>query len=275
MNEWRELGQPWWVKMDRARLHIEDLRSKFDDFIASEPWSVKRVPTSDEHVARLVFVKNQPIPLEFSSIVGDAVHNMRSALDAVAYALARRNFDGTWTEEHERAPAFPIYATPAEFDSFFDKGKRPEVFDERDRMAMRSVQSFYHREQTDRDSPEAYDRLCRFSQLNLLKNISNIDKHRRLPLSYWSLDIVYWEGDSEGPSGREMLRPKPGDPEDTIAYFYEPPGSTAHEPHWEFVLQLEGEMRGDFIKTLEEWHRWISTWAIPQIFWEPRQSKTE
>jgi hypothetical protein len=256
--------------MDRAAFHIRDLRAKFDDFIALDPWSVKRVPTTNEHESRLVFVKNRPIPLEFGTIIGDAVHNMRSALDAIAYALARRNYAGLWTDDHERAAAFPILATPTEFDSFFGHRWRRDVFDERDQMAMRSVQSFYHREQTDRGSTESYERLFQFSQLNRLRIISNIDKHRRLPLTAWALDIVYWGNDSEGPSGRQMRPPNPGDPEDTIGYFYEPPGTTAHEPHWEFVLELEGEMRGDFIGTLEEWHQWISTWAIPQVFWEPR-----
>jgi hypothetical protein len=38
----------------------------------------------------------QPIPPVLSAIVGDVAHNLRSALEAVAYHVARSDFDGKW-----------------------------------------------------------------------------------------------------------------------------------------------------------------------------------
>jgi hypothetical protein len=99
------------LKLNRSRQHIAELENKSRNYLDSEPF---RVIQSEEENGDLVWrIKIQKqVPLEFSAIVGDGVHNMRSALDLLAWQLVELN-GGTPT----RQTYFPISSKPpAEYD---------------------------------------------------------------------------------------------------------------------------------------------------------------
>lgn len=58
----------------------------------------------------------RPVPAELSTAIGDALHNLRSSLDSVAYELARRHVGDGMTERQQKAVQFPICVDREEFD---------------------------------------------------------------------------------------------------------------------------------------------------------------
>jgi hypothetical protein len=144
------------------------------------------------------------VPVDLVTVVGDAVHNMRSALDTIAYALACDHLGQPLTGDQEQATQFPICEDAAKFEAFFRKKGRALLYGQQQCLALRCVQPFAFTEEAathgvtggstpaeDRDSDAIYR----------LHQVSNIDKHRRLPLLSWFPGMVYWPTD-EGQSYR-------------------------------------------------------------------------
>lgn len=75
-------------KLARAKIHIEDLKNRIITFEQSNPYEVVSEPDPDKpqeivHKMR----RTKPLP-ETSEIAGDAINNLREALDHTAYAVA-------------------------------------------------------------------------------------------------------------------------------------------------------------------------------------------
>lgn len=108
MWDWKSDPEaPWWVKLRRARIHIDEVHQRVEALGALKPWSLEREPTEDLDSWALRFRIHCPIPADLRATVGDAIANMRSALDYAAYELAVRHA-GTLTPQEENATAFPI-----------------------------------------------------------------------------------------------------------------------------------------------------------------------
>jgi hypothetical protein len=74
------------VKIERAREHITDLDSAIHDFFHSKPYQVS---TKRDATRRLIYFVSsvKPTPTRFATIAGDAIQNLRSALDHLAWQL--------------------------------------------------------------------------------------------------------------------------------------------------------------------------------------------
>ncbi len=96
-----------YLKIERANRHIAELESEIEAFFAKKPY---RIVVEDNgtgnHGAdfplKWVVRVSEELPLQFVAIIGDAVHNLRSALDLLTCALVRAN-----GESDERVQ-FPI-----------------------------------------------------------------------------------------------------------------------------------------------------------------------
>jgi hypothetical protein len=82
------------LKIERARAHIEELDATINAYLAGNPCALVVEPfpgpaymKSHAWIARI----RKPIPLTSSVIIGDAVHNLRTALDLLICDLARIN----------------------------------------------------------------------------------------------------------------------------------------------------------------------------------------
>jgi hypothetical protein len=62
------------------------------------------------------------VPAEVSTVVGDIVHNLRSALDSLAYALAERSKGGPLGKREEQVTFFPWCANATDYELFFGIG---------------------------------------------------------------------------------------------------------------------------------------------------------
>lgn len=80
------------LKWSRANTHVAALQSKFGEWHASAPVSVESVLREDRQGIDLVARVPHGIPKhEWSLDLGDALHNFRSAFDAVAWGMAHFN----------------------------------------------------------------------------------------------------------------------------------------------------------------------------------------
>jgi len=183
------------AKLDRADEHVENLRTAVDEFLSSEPFRAERTlsPDGREHIVR--WTKTTPIPFRIPLIAGDAVHNLRSALDHLALEIARRCSSSKLTREQERKVHFPVARTKEVFCDqvvrYFG-GITPKAFD-----AMYSIQPFSFLMHTEH------------SLLLQVSELDNIDKHRMLvstPIAPvvakppWASGVhAEWESAAPGP----------------------------------------------------------------------------
>jgi hypothetical protein len=86
---WLDRNAAWWAKLDRAEVHLRSLRDQVEQYKAANPVRGRTPEPTDtpDRVACRVHVRHQ-VPVESSTIVGDIVHNLRSALDSLAYEMA-------------------------------------------------------------------------------------------------------------------------------------------------------------------------------------------
>jgi hypothetical protein len=87
-----------WLKYNRAGKHFRDLQSEVNAFWNRDPVGTTFEETEDYQTSgmhRIVATVNEFFPLPISSIIGDLVHNLRSALDLMACDLVRLNGQST------------------------------------------------------------------------------------------------------------------------------------------------------------------------------------
>src|SRR5688572_11329470 len=84
------------LKLERARQHIEAIRARCEAFTDRDPLPFssrveqKQGPEGSIAYTAYAVVREQP-PLDLGPIIGDAVHDIRSALDHLVYELAPPN----------------------------------------------------------------------------------------------------------------------------------------------------------------------------------------
>jgi len=82
------------IKLERASKHIEVFSDLFREFVKSDAYTIRVRKDADgrehrEHILGREVFWGGPVWSNLCCTAGDAVHNMRSALDHVAYAVAR------------------------------------------------------------------------------------------------------------------------------------------------------------------------------------------
>lgn len=97
------------VKIDRAKHHLRDLEVVRDGFIKSNPYRIERETDQTGYNVYRVFDIQTP-PVEIGLIAGDVIHNLRSALDHLAYQLVYAN-----GVIHSKQTAFPVWDSAAEY----------------------------------------------------------------------------------------------------------------------------------------------------------------
>jgi|ERR1043165_827506 hypothetical protein len=98
------------VKIERAIKHIDELGIACTKFIDSKPYTVGRDTDPKTGYNRYYVTDLKPPPLEIGLIAGDVIHNLRSALDHLAYQLVIVNggIPSRWT-------SFPIFDSAAKY----------------------------------------------------------------------------------------------------------------------------------------------------------------
>jgi hypothetical protein len=164
------------AKIARARAHLESLHRAAGRLFADQPIRFDLVPDRQEgwFLVRPDFVAEPPHSLGVG--IGDVVHNLRSALDHLVWQLSLGQ-----TAKPSRQTQFPITDNASAFrDQCFRIAWLPP-----DQQAMI-------------ESVQPYNRGGPASNLRLLRELSNADKHRVLTpiLNLPSAIDVEFEGDN-------------------------------------------------------------------------------
>jgi len=81
----------WWLKFQRAEKHMVDINQEAMRYASSHPYSFTRIrlPDSQNQIRGRFRITKQPDPM-IAVMLGDFVHNLRSALDYIVVACAPR-----------------------------------------------------------------------------------------------------------------------------------------------------------------------------------------
>jgi hypothetical protein len=284
MWDWKSDPEaPWWVKLRRARIHINEVHQLVKALDASMPWSVEKEPAEDPDSWAFRFRIQRQVPADLRAAAADAIANMRSALDYAAYELAERHI-GTLNSRQKKATAFPICEDKRTFDRYFSEEEKPwgqvraKLYGRTERLALQCVQPFATGEEAralgvEWSTPAKQELLMDGAWA--LNTMWNIDKHRR-PLDLaWSRDQIFWW---QGPDQSSVKKWR----------VLVPPGSFLEDN--QLILELEGIRGGgrpDVTLTqeihlvladdptpykqalgdrLEQLHRSLSGWVLPRLF---------
>jgi hypothetical protein len=98
------------LKLDRASHHLDSLDAKVRDWRQRYPYDyiLEIDRESDEELVKITLI--EPLPAEFRLIIGDCLHNLRSALDNLVYELALVHIGvDPLPERRARVLEFPIF----------------------------------------------------------------------------------------------------------------------------------------------------------------------
>lgn len=273
---WRDREAPWWAKLRRAQAHISEVQQRVIALQGTQPWSIQREPTGTDGWAYR-FKTHRPIPADLSATAGDAVANMRAALDYVAYELASHHV-GMMNDIEEAATEFPIRKDKAAFDQFFTVGRkapiRAKLYGDTERRALQCVQPFALSDEmrgvgVERSTDPNTDLLT--DHAYGLDTLWNIDKHRRLPGLAWALEgPVFFSGDATGcrwiQRARELAPLQDGT---VLGELHGASGRPVLEPKFTIDLVLTDDpspYKSPLGGRLERLHQSLTGWVIPRIF---------
>ncbi len=109
------------LKVERADKHISELDDAVREFLETRPYGITLDKNPESGDSLLQYGWNKPVPGEqFGLIIGDAVHNLRAALDLAWVAIINKIFGSS---EYAK---FPICETATKLAS--DLSKSRDVF---------------------------------------------------------------------------------------------------------------------------------------------------
>ena len=164
------------AKIERARKQMDALQAVFEGFYKSKPYSIRQELDPQAGEKRLVFHAD-PLPLEWSVIIGEIVHNLRSALDHSIYELTRIEA-GHPLDRTE----FPVFEDEMKYFAVDRRGKpAPKsglfkirgIKDERRRAVIKGLQPFEFKKTHPSDQ---------LPIIALVHELNIVDKHRTLHL---------------------------------------------------------------------------------------------
>jgi hypothetical protein len=149
------------AKLARAEQVWNELGARLIDFLAQEPYRHEGTFDADAEEWVVSFRVLAEPPSEWGVLVGDVVHNLRSALDHLAWQLVLLN-----NAEPGRRTQFPIFSDGAAYRAQGEAVQAAGMSDA-DKALIEEFQPFRQ--------PEAEERP---HELSVLQHLSNVDKHR-------------------------------------------------------------------------------------------------
>jgi len=181
LNDWRtstpDALAPIFAKIDRASSHLADLQAACKEFGESDFYEIETyLPEKGRVVGRSVNVK--PPGPDIGALIGDLVHGVRSALDQLVFQLATAE-SGPLSERVAKDSAFPIFKTGPRYRGEAGRGHG------KGRGAAYKIRGLSKPVQASIERLQPFHRRKHplLWALWMLEELSNIDKHRLIPLT--------------------------------------------------------------------------------------------
>ncbi len=232
----------WSAKTNRAAALKEELTQKISEFLEQFP------PTLQLHESKGLTYSvtvhfTRELPSTFSTILGDLIHNYRSALDSATFALVEAHAKGR--DFKVEAVNFPICVKR----EYFGIGKWHQ------KMLPNEIVSFFERLQPFswaglEDAQEVDSEFLKGHPLARLQEISNSDKHRLIKFLYVYLGMFSIHPIQGGLKSSKFVSPQPWKNGDIIYEFeLNQAGEVFLNP--EFKIALEQDVSPTGIQDLE------------------------
>jgi hypothetical protein len=95
------------LKLERAAYHIQEMEAVLRAYVSRDPYRLVGEIHAETKLRRIVFRVREPLPPGIPTVVGDAIHNLRSALDIMLCDMAALEGD------HSRKARFPFWRDPS------------------------------------------------------------------------------------------------------------------------------------------------------------------
>lgn len=163
-------------RLRRAREHLDSLKVEVAEWQKVNP--VRIVPDFDLRSAKkLIRVKDVQTPAaRFGLIIGDCLHNLRAALDNLAYELSEAGYGSPLPESVAKTVEFPIFLTRNDWDRRNAGHRKIAQMKTQARAVIERLQPHKRGDETAASK----------DLLWVLHKLNNIDKHR---LSHLSLAV--------------------------------------------------------------------------------------
>jgi hypothetical protein len=169
------MTESWRLKAERAKHHLQDIYTMMRTYEASHPYTAERVvqPKSQKHIWRYVLrVTEQPDPM-LSILIGDFIHNIRSALDHIAVAISAPN---RWSSAGFPISQVDIWAHDAQGNFVVGDDDARESFLSRIKGMDETAKTIIESLQPCCNVPGEGEA----QTLTVLSRLENADKHRSL-----------------------------------------------------------------------------------------------
>lgn len=156
----------WELKVHRAQDHLQWISTELEWFRQGDPYDVVSEFDAETAENRVIISHVTAVPLEWSTVIGDCIQNLRSALDHTIWFLSKRP---------TRKTEFPLFDDPDKFKR--DSRKKIGSISPDAQTIVQGLQP-YHRRDANPAHPVEF-----LEGLWLLHEFSNIDKHRTVHLT--------------------------------------------------------------------------------------------
>ena len=167
------MTESWWLKVKRAQQHMVDINREALRYASGQPYEFTRLrrPNRQRQVAYRIRITEQPDPM-IAVMLGDFVHNLRSALDHIIVASVPR--------KRQRIASFPIlfsdiWAKDKDGNFVVNDPKGRENFETATKGLPAEARAVIIQLQPYRRGVNAHR-----DTLGIISRLENADKHRQL-----------------------------------------------------------------------------------------------
>ncbi len=176
------IEKPWLLKSLRAETLLRELDQKIDSYIEIKPFKAEIESWDGKVLVTNVYIDGKP-EASLSPLIGDIIHNQRSTLDSIYFALIK--FKAGSRQEEFGLIENNLYFPVLDSESDFDKHLGIKQFgDEQLKLALKQFQPFHL---VPDDTDFALKKSHYYKQLIAL---SNLDKHRGVNVVHMVADDI-------------------------------------------------------------------------------------
>lgn len=163
------------AKLSRATIHAQTVKNEVSALMDRNPYSVlQKVNTDSTRYSIVIRVNEAPAIRRWSLMIADCFFNLRCSLDHLIYAVACHE-SSPQPPAYEDKLQFPIVDDPTNFQKAVAEQKRLGAISDRVRAAIERYQPY------NRPHPNVPP------LLSILRDLTNRDKHKLLPLAMHSV----------------------------------------------------------------------------------------
>ena len=231
---------PWRVKLRQAELHLRRFSEEVQQYVSQANVGFEWSADSDGTVSVRLRATHEP-PMRLGAIAGDVLHNLRSALDAIAWEAVTRS----GPPPDEKRVYFPVTITVGDWPNAAASklpGLAPEAHEH-----FRGVQPWYWDEQARSVGVDIPLDRARRHPLWLLHRMAREDRHRT-PQPIVARAGHTWLGLPEGMTATaSQADPAPWRAGDTVIRWSVVPVERVAEvsPNGEALITFDNEMASE------------------------------